>query len=120
LLILVVLVSPLLVLTPKLFRVKERGIFEYGELGSAYVQDFDAKWIKGKFWGNERLLGAEDIQALACLAVSFEVVREMKVVLLDKEVLLNLVIPAMLPILVLVLVASPTDELVNAILRLFA
>jgi hypothetical protein len=120
LLILAVLVSPLLVLTPKLFRVKERGIFEYGELGSAYVQDFDAKWIRGKIWGNERLLGAQDIQALACMALSFEVVRDMKTVLLDKEILLNLVIPAMLPILVLVLVASPTDEIVNAILRLFA
>ena len=45
----VLLAAPLLVLTPKLAKVKRRGVYEYGALGTTYSQEFDSKWIQGHF-----------------------------------------------------------------------
>ncbi len=117
-LIFVLMIAPLLVLTPKLFKIKETGLFEYGALGTAYVQDFDTKWVRGALPENEPLVGTSDIQSLGDLSNASEVVHEMKSVLVDKEVLLGLAIPVVLPMIVLVVIVSPTEELIHAILKL--
>jgi hypothetical protein len=117
-LIFALIAAPLLALTPKLFRIKEAGLFEYGGLGTTYVQDFDTKWIRGTRPENEPLIGTSDIQSLADLSNSFAVVNEMKSVLIDREVLLGLGIPVLLPMIVLILVTSPTQELIEKILKL--
>ncbi len=117
-LIFVLVIAPLLVLTPKLFKIKETGLFEYGALGTAYVQDFDTKWVRGALPENEPLVGTGDIQSLGDLSNASEVVHRMKSVLLDKEVLLGLAVPVILPMIVLVAVVSPTEELIHAILKL--
>jgi hypothetical protein len=113
----IVLAAPLLVLTPKLLKVKRRGIYQYGSLGNAYAQAFDAKWIQGISSEREALLGTSDIQSLADLSNSFAVVQRMKVVLINKEILLGLAIPAVLPMVPLIVIATPADELVRALLK---
>ena len=118
--ILAIVAAPLLVLTPKLFKVQEKGLFEYGALGSGYVQSFDSKWIHAKPPAAEPLLGSADIQSLADLSNSFSVISEMRYVLLDKDTLLSLAVPTLLPMVVLILVVSPTEELIRAILKLLA
>ncbi len=114
-----VIAAPLLLVTPKLARVKERGIFDYGALGTAYSQSFDAKWIAaGNSPERESLLGTADIQSLADLYNSVSIVRAMKVVLIDKKVLLGLAIPVILPMIALLVLATPASELVRAVLKL--
>ena len=115
---LVVLAAPLLVLTPKLLRVKRKGIYEYGSLGTSYTESFDRKWIQGISPDHEPLLGTSDIQSLADLRKSFAVVQQMKILLVNKEVLLGLAIPAILPLLPLIIIATPTDEIVKGALKL--
>ncbi len=114
----VVFAAPLLIVTPKLALVKRRGIYEYGALGTAYTQAFDAKWIERASTDHEPLLGTSDIQSLADLRNSFSVVQDMKVVLIDKEVILGLAIPTILPMLPLIILATPADELMRAVLKL--
>jgi hypothetical protein len=114
----VVLAAPLLVLTPKLLRVKRKGIYEYGSLGTSYTKSFDAKWIQGISPEPEPLLGASDIQSLADLRNSFAVVQQMKVLLINREVLLGLAVPSILPLLPLIIIATPTDEIVRGVLKL--
>jgi hypothetical protein len=114
-----VIAAPLLVVTPKLLQVKQRGLLEYGALGTAYSQSFDRKWITpGDPLEKQNLLGAADIQSLADLYNSFSVVRQMKVILIDKKILLGLAIPVILPLLPLIVIATPADELVRAVLKL--
>jgi hypothetical protein len=44
---LVLFLSPLLFFGPQLLAVKRRGLREYGRVATAYVQGFDAKWLRG-------------------------------------------------------------------------
>jgi hypothetical protein len=113
-------VAPLLVLTPRLFKVKQRGLFEYGSLGVEYVDRFNRKWIRGERSTEDKLLGSADIQSLADLGNSHEIVHEMKIVLIDHEILLQLAIPALLPMLVLIATATPAEEILKALLHLLA
>ena len=68
---------PLMAFAGQLARVKRTGLGEYGGLAQRYVREFDAKWLRGGEPG-EPLLGSADIQSLADLANSFQVIREMR------------------------------------------
>jgi hypothetical protein len=82
------------------------------------VRDFDGKWIRGVVPEREPLLGTADIQSLADLSNSFSIIREMKVAVIDKKLLLGLAIPTILPVIPLLILATPTDQLVRAVLKL--
>jgi hypothetical protein len=114
----VVLAAPLLVVTPKLLKVKRKGIFAYGTLGTQYAREFDAKWVHGLSLHREEMLGTSDIQSLADLRNSFSVVEEMKVVLINKRTLMGLAVPTILPMIPLIMIATPADEVIRAVLKL--
>jgi hypothetical protein len=113
-----ILSAPLLVFSYRLYKIKHRGLFEYGTLVTRYVQRFDDKWNRTQLPSSEPLLGTADIQSLA--DVSAAVVSEMKPMLLDKETLFCLAIPAVVPMLILVIVETPTQELLTSVLKLMA
>jgi hypothetical protein len=69
---LIILLAPLLVLSPKLLMTKRRGLLEYSALANEYTQSFDRKWIRKENPEGELLLGSADIQSLADLGNSFE------------------------------------------------
>jgi hypothetical protein len=56
--------APLLCFAPRLLALKRRGLREYGAVATAYVQGFDAKWLRGGAPPGESLLGSGDIQSL--------------------------------------------------------
>ena len=70
--------GPLLVFAPQLAEAKRTGNREYGTLAEQYVREFDAKWLRGGAPADEALVGSGDIQSLADLGNSFEVVRTMR------------------------------------------
>lgn len=112
--------APLLMVSRKLFEVKQRGLFEYGTLGVTYADGFHRKWIHGEHSNDEALLGSADIQSLADLAGSYEIVENMKTGLIDHEVLLKLAVPALLPMLFLIATATPAEEILRALIHLLA
>jgi hypothetical protein len=69
--------APLLVFVPKLARAKRIGLPEYGALAQRYVHEFDQKWLRGERPA-EPLIGSPDLQSLADLGDSFEIVRSMR------------------------------------------
>ena len=77
--LLCVVLGPLLVFTPQLFEAKWRGLREYGTLAGSYVREFDAKWLRRPPPANETFVGSADIQSLADLGNSYEVVRSMRI-----------------------------------------
>jgi hypothetical protein len=111
------LVAPLLVVSPVLLKVKRRALLEYGAQVTIHNQAFDRKWIQGTP-PDETLLGNPDASSLADLGSSFAVVRQMRLVPIDKPTLIALAISAALPMLPVVLYATPPAQLIR-LLKMF-
>jgi hypothetical protein len=114
------LVTPLLLVAPTLIQVKRKGMLEYGALATGYTQSFDAKWVHGKPPEGETLLGSGDIQSLADLSNSFAIVREMRAAPVDKATLIGLTIAGVLPMVPVLVLGTPADELIRTVLKLLA
>ncbi len=114
------LVAPLLLPIPTLLRVKRRGLLEYGAMATRYTQMFDAKWVHGSPPKGETLLGNSDIQSLADMGNSFAIVRGMSVAPIDKRTLIWLAIAAVLPMVPVLLLGTPADELIRTVMKLLA
>jgi len=115
----------LLVLTPLLFfmgglaAAKATGLREYGILSSRYVADFHRKWLEGTAAEGESLMGTADIQSLADLSNSFEVVTEMRVVPFGRATVIQLAMTTALPLVPLLLTVMPLEQLIDRALRIF-
>ena len=109
--------APLLVFTPRLARTKRMGLAEYGGLAQRYVREFDEKWLRGGALADEPLVGSADLQSLADLGNSFEIVKGMKPVPFGKETLLQLAVISLAPVAPLVLTMIPLGELLDRFLH---
>jgi hypothetical protein len=108
--------GPLMVFAPNLLAAKRRGLREYGLLANRYVKEFDRKWIHGGAAPDEPLVGSADIQSLADLDGSFDVVRGMRLFPFGRETVTQLVATVVLPGLPLVLTVIPLEDLVKRLL----
>jgi len=116
--LLCVVLGPLLVFAPQLAKAKRTGLGEYGFLAERYVREFDAKWVHGRAPAGEPLVGSADIQSLADMANSFDVVRTMQLAPISRDALLRLVIATLAPIVPLVLTMMPLEELLKKLFGL--
>jgi hypothetical protein len=89
---------------------------EYGVLASRYVREFDLKWVRGGATGDEQLIGSGDIQSLADLGNSFQVILGMNYFPFGKDVVIWLVVITLIPVLPLVLTMIPLGELTRKLL----
>jgi hypothetical protein len=111
-----VVLGPLLVFAPQLAQAKRAGTREYGTLAQRYVREFDAKWLRGGAVAEEPLVGSADIQSLADLANSYEVVRTMRLAPVTKEAVLQLVAATLAPVVPLALTMMSLEELLKKLL----
>ena len=112
------ILSPLLVFSPHLSRAKRRGLRDYGELGSHYVQAFERKWMHGETPGDEELLGSGDIQSLADLGNSFGTVAETRLVPFGMKDVTRLAAATAAPLLPLGLTILSLEELVTRLIKI--
>ena len=120
LLAMIFLVVPLLVVAPALFKVKKKACLEFGALVTHHDQLFDAKWIRGQRSPEDVILGNADASSLADLGAAFTVVKQMRIVPIDKPTLISLTVAAGLPMVPVVLFATPANELIGAVLKMLA
>lgn len=113
--LLIMVLGPLFVFTPQLNRAKRTGLSEYGVLGMGYVREFDHKWLRGGAKADE-FLGSADIQSLADLGNSFQVIREMRLFPFTRDAVLQLAIITLLPVLPLLLTMFSFEELLQRFL----
>ncbi|HEX7285784.1 MAG TPA: hypothetical protein VF532_06345 [Candidatus Angelobacter sp.] len=114
-----VIVFPLGFFALHLEEAERKAKREFGTLASHYVDDFRQKWVRGGAPAGEPLLGTADIQSLADLANSYDVVREIHLLPITTQSFLRLVTALALPLLPLTLTVFPLDELIKGLLRLF-
>jgi hypothetical protein len=105
--------GPLLVFSPQLAQAKRDGLREYGALAQRYVSEFDAKWLRGHAAPDEPLVGSADIQSLADLANSYEVVRGMRAIPVTRDAAIQLGAAVLAPIVPLALTMMPLEELLK-------
>ena len=108
--------GPLIVFTGQLARAKRVGLGEYGVLAQSYVREFDAKWIRGARDPDEPFVGSGDIQSLADLGNSYEVIKTMRYVPFSKETVLQLAVVTLVPLAPLLLTMISFEELLKRLL----
>jgi hypothetical protein len=113
-----VVLAPLLVFIPPLARAKREGMRVYGHLAKRYVDEFDAKWLGGVAGSGEPLVGSADVQSLADMGNSFEVVRGMRLVPITRDTLLQLVVVTLLPVAPLLLTMISPEELLGQFVKI--
>lgn len=111
-----IVLGPLLVFAPQLAQAKRSGLREYGTLAQRYVREFDGKWLRGGAPADEPLVGSGDIQSLADLGNSLEVVRTMSIVPVTRSAVIELAAATLAPIVPLALTMMPLEELVKNLL----
>jgi len=82
----------------------------YGTLAERYVRAFDTKWPDGGATGDEQLVGSADIQSLADLSNSVEVVRTMRVLSVTRDAIMRLVVTTLAPVASPALTMMPLEE----------
>ncbi len=112
-----VVLGPLLFFCRKLEIAKRTGVREYGVLAQRYVREYDHKWLRGGAPPDEPLLGSGDIQSLADLANSFEVVKDMRWVPFGLMTVVQLALTTLLPVLPLTLTMLSAEDLLKRLLK---
>lgn len=114
--LLLIVLGPLCVFTPKLNQVRLAGLRTYGRLASDYVTGFARKWSHGAAPEGEPLLGTSDIQSLADLDGSFAIVKDMKLAPFGKENVIRFLVFIALPLTPLLLTMFSLEELLKRLL----
>jgi hypothetical protein len=109
--------GPICVFTPRLLRRRREGLAVYGALASEYVIGFQKKWIDGQRPSDEPLVGSSDIQSLADLANSFEVVQHIQPFPFGRPAIIAVAVCVALPILPLSLTMFSLQELVTRLVK---
>ncbi|MEN6373109.1 MAG: hypothetical protein ABFD64_13980 [Armatimonadota bacterium] len=111
-----VIIAPVFVFTGKLVALRANGILKYGDLGEDYAKLFDQKWIGGLHPEDETVLGSSDIQSLADLANSFDIVQNMRIVAADNKTVIVIALLAAIPMILVYFATLPFDEIVARVL----
>jgi hypothetical protein len=113
---LLLVLGPLCVFAPVLLELKRRGRREYGALAVRYTQEFHRKWIAGAAPADEPLVGSADLQSLADLANSYEVVRGMRAVPFGRDAIIQVAVPALVPFAPLLLTVVPAEAILKSLM----
>jgi hypothetical protein len=112
----VAVLGPLLMFTPRMAQARRKGLADYGLFAQRYVESFDQKWVQLAS-PSEELLGSGDIQSLADLGNSYQVVREMRVVPFALQDASRLAVATALPLVPLLLTVFSFEELITRVIK---
>jgi hypothetical protein len=107
----VAVLAPLLMFSLQMARARRKGLADYGLFAQRFVESFDQKWVQTSHPSGE-LLGSGDIQSLADLGNSYQIVREMRSVPFAMQDVLRLAIATAAPLSPLLLTIFSFEELV--------
>ncbi len=112
-LVLCITLVPLLPFTRLLVFAKRRGILDYGTLASRYAREFDDKWVHPGPDSEEPLVGSADIQSLADMGGSYDLVESMRSVPITPQMILAFATATLVPVAPLLLTLMPLSQIVS-------
>ena len=113
----ILVLGPMAVFAPRIVAAKRKGLADYGALAAEYSRDFRRRWLESGHRDSEKLLGTSDIQSLADMGNAFDVIRGIKPVPFNRDMLVQLVVATLAPVAPLVLTMIPFEELVGRMLK---
>ena len=116
--VLIGLLVPLLAFMPRLMDARKRGLIEYGVLAGDYTRAFHRKWIGRTAPADETLLGSADVQSLADLANSFEVIHDMRIVPFELRTIVAILVWTALPLVPLVFIVFSPIDVIKGLVRI--
>jgi hypothetical protein len=111
-------VGPMFVFSRKLWEAQAQGMARYMELAARYVNDFDRKWIAQGVRHRDELLGTSDLQSLADLGNSVEVVDNMSLIPASRRLFLCFAVAALTPMLPVALMLLPGNDIAAKLFKL--
>jgi hypothetical protein len=105
-----VALGPLLFFAGHLFHSRFEGLRQYGDLALRYTLAFHERWIEKPQGEADAVLGTADIQSLADLGNSFDVLHRMRVVPFGLRAVYMVVLVTLLPMIPLLLTHSSVWE----------
>lgn len=114
----VIVMAPLTVFALQVQTAKRTGLREYGRLAQRYAREFEGRWLPQGLPAGESPLGTGDIQSLADLANSYEVLKATRPVPVTRDAAMALVLAVLIPISPLLLTMIPAHELAKQLLKL--
>lgn len=112
-LMVLIALAPLAFFAPKLNAARRIGLRDYGALAHRYAREFEEKWLHPREGGMEPLLGSADIQSLADMGGSFDVIREMTLMPVSRVNVIRLGAAVALPFVPLLLTMFDFEELLR-------
>lgn len=110
-------IGPLVLFTRRLWDCRVDGLDKYMAMASRYVQAFERRWIQNAEPTGDSQLGTADLQSLADLTNSMNVVRGIRMVPGGSRLALWLAASVIGPMLPLVLLKFPVDEVAKVLLK---
>ena len=111
------ILGPLLMFTPRMAAAKRKGLADYAQVAQGYVDKFEEKWVLDTP-PSEEVLGSGDIQSLADLNNSYDVVRSMRPVPFGLDDISRLALATAAPLAPLLLTVFPPEELIMRLVKI--
>ena len=112
-----IVLFPIVVFFHNLHDLRIKGLYQYGALATAYTAAFHHKWIQGDNPDNDPLLGTGDIQSLADLGNSFELVRKMDHLPMNPRTPIQIALACLIPMAPLLLIVLPLKEVLKLLVK---
>jgi len=112
-----IIMLPMGIFVGTLLKTKRRGLYQYGTLATSYTTRFHKKWIVGPESSEEPLLGTGDIQSLADLGNSFQLIEKMNAVPISPRTPIHLALACLIPMAPLLLTVMPLKDLIRLLLK---
>lgn len=112
-----ILLSPLLVFSPKLAAAKRQGKNEYSRAVGEHGRLVRQRWILNQPVPDEELLDAPGIGPVADANAMYDAVKVMSVVPINKAVLVSVLLPLLIPMLVVFSIQIPVKELLMTLAK---
>lgn len=109
---------PMALFSTRLLRTKREGLSQYGSFAMSYTAAFQQKWIAGQAAEHEELLGTADIQSLADLGNSFELVEKMNPMPIRPRTPIQLAVACLVPMVPLLLTVMSLGEVVKMLVKI--
>jgi hypothetical protein len=110
------ILGPLLMFTPRMAAAKRKGLADYALVAQDYVDRFEEKWVLNTP-PSEDVLGSADIQSLADLNNSYDVVRGMRPVPFGLDDISHLALATAAPLAPLLLTVFSPEELITRLVK---
>jgi len=113
-------IAPLFLFSAKLWRCKVTGLDEYMVMAHHYVEAFDQTWLRDKNVTGQKQLGTGDIQSLADLNNSVNVIKNMRIIPCSRSLVLAITVSVVVPFLPFVFMKLNFSELMVKLLERIA